>query len=116
MINVLFLFSCNCCKRFTQAPGPDLADARIAGNCKRLEHDLLNDEAADKVARRNAAQERRTQPPPVLALDILLWNNAELSPFAGKCCGMAALVCSMFLRFSFLVFVCADLRERLVVH
>src|SRR5438105_9879533 len=77
--DVLFFLCGDAGKGFSQTARSDLPDAGVAREGEGFEHDLLDDQAADKVARVDAAQERAAQPLPMLCFDVIGDVHSDLA-------------------------------------
>src|SRR5450755_2221857 len=84
MLDVVFFLGGNCGEGIAQAARRDLSYALVAGDGEGLEHDLLNDETGDEVARINLAKVRGAQALPILGVYVVRHLDAQLLALSGK--------------------------------
>src|ERR1043166_148823 len=74
-----------------EASGRDRRPSRGAGERERLEHDLLNAQAADVVALGDAGHEAFAESLPMFSVDVADDVDSELTAGGDECRGMTAL-------------------------
>src|SRR5713101_9777841 len=84
VINVLFFLGCAAGKGLAQAPRSDLRDAGITRDGKGFQHDLLDDQAANKITLCDAAQKCFAEPLPMHPLDVARHVHSNLAALSSK--------------------------------
>src|ERR1700733_4299365 len=90
VIDMTFFFGCDGGKGLAQTPWSHLPDTGIAGDGEGFQHNLLNDQAADKVTGFDAAQECLAQPLPMLGVDVIGDVQSHLAALGSEGSSMPA--------------------------
>ena len=116
MINVAFFLGGNRGEGVAQAARRDLSYALVAGDGEGLEHDLLNNETADKVPRVDPAKERAAEALPILGVYVVRHRDAQLFALGGEGGGMSPFALRMFEDVGYFFGILRDLGQRGVVQ
>src|SRR5271155_1348499 len=116
MIDMPFFLGCDGGKGFAQTPRAYLADTGIAGDGEGFQHDLLNDQAANKVTVCDAAQECLAEPLPMLPVDVIGDVQSHLASLASEGSSMPPLSVRVLQCIGYFFGIVAYLRKGGIVH
>src|ERR1022692_322502 len=116
MIDVVFFLGGNCGEGPAWAARRDLSYTLVAGDGEGLEHDLLNDETADEVARIDLAKERGAEALPILGIYVVRHLDTQLFALGGKSGGMSPFALRVFKCVGHFVGIFTYLSQRGVVQ